>query len=249
MHRLNDFGAVVTHTADGTSPEGFAAEWRMIQVLTVEGDQVGRCELFDEADLDVALARFEELHPQAPRLENAASQVGEHFLARFAAGDWDVMADMLADNLFTDDRRLVVGAGVRHGRDAQIADMQALAGLWITNVATTVVATRGERLVLQHVRFSDRDDGPEAFVAEMLGIGEIDAEERVVAFVSFDLDDIDAAFAELDARYLAGEAAAHAHTWSVIAGLYAGFNRHELPATTSDWSFIDHRSLGSGRIG
>ena len=75
MHRLSDFGAVVTHTAYGTSPEGFDAEWRMIQVLTVEGDLISRCELFDEADLDAALARFEELHPQARRLENAASQV------------------------------------------------------------------------------------------------------------------------------------------------------------------------------
>ena len=57
----------------------------------------------------------------------------------------------------------------------------------------------------------------------------------------FDLDDIDAAFEELDARYLAGEAAAHAHTWSVIAGAYAALNRHELPATTPDWVNIDHR--------
>ena len=66
----------------------------------------------------------------------------------------------------------------------------------------------------------------------MLGIAEIDADERIVAAVLFDLDDIDAAFEELDARYLAGEAAAHAHTWSVIARAYAAFNRHELPATT-----------------
>ena len=57
----------------------------------------------------------------------------------------------------------------------------------------------------------------------------------------FDLDDIDAAFAELDARYLAGEAAAHAHTWSVIAGPTPRFNRHELPATTPDWVNVDHR--------
>ena len=57
--------------------------------------------------------------------------------------------------------------------------------------------------------------------------------------VAFDPDDIDAAFAELDARYLAGEAAAHAHTWSVIAGSYAAFNRRELPATTPDW--VEHR--------
>ena len=55
----------------------------------------------------------------------------------------------------------------------------------------------------------------------------------------FDLDDIDAAFEELDARYLAGEAAAHAHTWSVVAGAYAAFNRHEIPATTPDW--VEHR--------
>ena len=57
----------------------------------------------------------------------------------------------------------------------------------------------------------------------------------------FDLDDIDAAFEELDARYLAGEAAAHAHTWSVIAQGYAALNRRELPATTPDWVNIDHR--------
>ncbi len=68
----------------------------------------------------------------------------------------------------------------------------------------------------------------------MLGIVEIDADNRIAAIVTFDLDDIDAAFEELDARYLAGEAAAHAHTWSVIARAYAAFNRHELPATTPD---------------
>ena len=59
----------------------------------------------------------------------------------------------------------------------------------------------------------------------------------------FDLDDIDAAFAELDARYLAGEAAAHAHTWSVIADAYAALNRREVPATTPDWVNIDHRRV------
>ena len=45
----------------------------------------------------------------------------------------------------------------------------------------------------------------------------------------FDPDDIDAAFEELDARYLAGEAAAYAHTWSVITEAYAALNRRELP--------------------
>ena len=63
VHRLSDLGAVVTHVAHGTSQEGFDAEWRMIDVLTVEGDLINRCEIFDEADLDAALARFDELQP------------------------------------------------------------------------------------------------------------------------------------------------------------------------------------------
>ena len=88
---------------------------------------------------------------------------------------------------------------------------------------------------------SDRGQRPRRFRTEVLGVVEIDADERIVARVVFDLDDIDAAFDELDARYLAGEAAAHAHTWSVIARAYAAINRHELPATTPDWVNIDHR--------
>ena len=97
----------------------------MISLLTVEGDLVNRCEIFDEADLDAALARFDELSRPAPRLENAASRVYERFRTHFAARDWDAMAEMLADNVSADDRRRVVNAGVRHGRDAVIANMRA----------------------------------------------------------------------------------------------------------------------------
>jgi hypothetical protein len=248
VHRLSSFGAVVTDTVHGTSSEGFDAEWRMIQLLTVEGDRINRCEVFDEADLDVALAKFEELHPQTPRLENAASRAGERLLGHFAASEWDGMAELLADSLFTDDRRRVVGAGIRHGLEAQIADFQAMAGVWITNVTPTIVATRGERLALQRARFSDRDRGPEAFLTETLGLGEINADERFVAFVTFDPDDLDAAFEELDARYLAGEAAAHAGVWSVIARTYAAVNRHEILPTAPNWINVDHRRLARASI-
>ena len=123
VHRLSNLGAVVTHVAHGTSQEGFDAEWREIDILTVEGDLINRCEIFDEADLDAALARFEELHRQTPRLENAASQVVERFLAHFAARDWDAMAELLADDISTDDRRRVVNAGIRRGRDAEIGEL------------------------------------------------------------------------------------------------------------------------------
>ncbi len=57
----------------------------------------------------------------------------------------------------------------------------------------------------------------------------------------FGPDDFDAAVAELDARYLAGEAAAHADTWTAMTQVQAAYNRHEIPPTTQDWVNIDHR--------
>ncbi|MFZ1178861.1 MAG: regulator, partial [Mycobacterium sp.] len=241
VHRLNDLGAVVTSVTHESSPEGFEAEWRGISVLTVEGDLIDRLEVFDEADLDAATARLDQLSRPAPQPENAASQVGERFRAHFAAGDWDAMAETLADNFPSDDRRRVVGSGVRHGRDAQIEDMRAIADLFVTKMTAINMATRGERLVLMRVGFLDRHQTPEAFRTEVLGIAEINDQGRIVASVSFDLDDIDAALEELDARYLSGEAAAHARTWSIVAGSYAALNRHELPLTAPDCVYIDHR--------
>ena len=83
----------------------------------------------------------------------------------------------------------------------------------------------------------------------MLAIIEIDADNRFAARVMFDLDDIDAAFEELDARYLAGEAAAHAQTWSVLAHANEALKRRELPATTPDCVIIDHRPVATIEAG
>ena len=128
------------------------------------------------------------------------------------------MAEMLADNLVTDDRRRVVGAGVRHGRDAQIADMRAIADLRNTNLTSTVIATRGERLVLASSRLGPRSTA--RGVSHGGAQHRRDQRRRAVRRVRHVRpDDIDAAFEELDTRYLAGEAAAYAHTWSVVAGL------------------------------
>src|SRR6202795_2319098 len=48
VHRLTNLGAVVTNAVNGTSQEGFDAEWREVSLLTFDGDRINRCELFDE---------------------------------------------------------------------------------------------------------------------------------------------------------------------------------------------------------
>ena len=124
-----------------------------------------------------------------------------------------------------------MNAGIRYGRDAAIRESQSLADVGFTLTTVGAMATRGARLALVRVRASVSD--PEAILNDAPNLVEIDADGRIVAIVVFDPDDIDAAFDELDAHYLAGEAAAHTHTWSVIAGAYAAFNRHKLPE--ADW--------------
>ena len=112
VHRLNDLEAVITYAADETSQEGFDAEWRGVAVLTVDGDMINRCEVFDEADLDAAIARFEELQPPARQLENAATQVVEHYLADFRTRNWAAIAEILADDFYS--RRSPAGRERRH---------------------------------------------------------------------------------------------------------------------------------------
>ncbi|BCP04480.1 hypothetical protein MINTM019_19360 [Mycobacterium paraintracellulare] len=243
VHRLNELGAVMTHTARGTSQEGFDAEWRTVVVGVTDGDLYHRVEVFDESDLDAALARFEELHRQAPRLQNTASQVSDRFLAHFAARDWGAMAEMTADDFSSDDRRRVVGAGVQLGRDVDIDNMRAWADVGIASMTSHVIATRGDRLFLGRTRFFGPEQGPDTFHSEVLGLVEIDTENRVVARVVFDADELDAAIAELDARYLAGEASTHSHTWTLVTDAFVALNQRKIPATTSDWVNIDHRRL------
>ncbi|WKG04227.1 BTAD domain-containing putative transcriptional regulator [Mycolicibacterium sp. HK-90] len=241
VHCLNDLGAVVTHVANGTSQQGFDAQWREINVSTVEGDLANRSELYDETDLDAALARFDELQPRTPRLENTASLVEARCEECLSSGNLEALSELMADDISIDDRRRVTNAGLRHGREAVIEDLRVGAEIGLTQITPTAIATRGEHLTLRRIRYSGGAQSDDTFLIDLVQIVEIDADEHIHALVLFDPDDLDDALTELDARYLAGEGAPYVHTWSVVISGYAAFNRQELPPTTPDWVNIDHR--------
>ena len=205
-----------------------------------DSEQV-RVELYEEEDLDVASPPICISCAPVREPYNAANQVYQRFWSHFVARDWAAMAGLLADDISSDDRRRVVNAGIQHGRDAldlEHANPRRNRGEY--NVDGHRHA-RGAYSSFSRVHSSNSDLRHGEFDAEMLSITEIDTDNRIAAGVVFDLDNIDAAFEELDARYLAGEAAAHSHTWSLIAESFAAVNRHELPALTQDWVNIDHR--------
>ena len=89
VHRLSELGAVVTQTLKGTSKEGLDVEYRMIDIFTIEGDLLSRCEVFDEADLDAALARFDELERPPASFANAATRAWMHLADAFNRRDMD----------------------------------------------------------------------------------------------------------------------------------------------------------------
>ena len=247
VHQLNDLGAVFTQVVTGTSQDGFDAEWRLVELMTVEGGLINRAEFFDETDLDAALAKFEQLSRPAPQLENAASQAYMRFQACFAARDWNAMDEALADGVFHDDRRRMVGAGFREGHNAVRADMSALAEIGVKRITSDTIATRGRRLILTRSRASGRDQRPDAFRTNVLNIAEINAEDEIAALITFDSNDFDGAFKEFD---LPGACRRRTRPPTHTRGLSScgpaeAFKRREVPATTPNWVNVDHRGLAA----
>ncbi|WP_144208117.1 hypothetical protein [Mycobacterium tilburgii] len=114
-----------------------------------------------------------------------------------------------------------------------------------------MAATRGQRLALCRSSIVGQSSQSGPFCVEFLSLVETDTAEQLASHIAFDLDDFDAAVAELDSRYLAGEAKAYAHTWSLVTQAYTAFNRREHPATTPAWSTVDHRhgvSFAPGQV-
>ena len=89
VHVLDAYGTVFTLAFEGTDTRGNELQWTR---TCSWGFDEGRVEVYEDDDLDAALARFEELRPLKRRLENAATEVEERFQACFAARDWAAMA-------------------------------------------------------------------------------------------------------------------------------------------------------------
>lgn len=236
--------------AEDVGPGAPQDEFLLLYGIDEDG-QISLQVWFDLEDVDAALAeldavRFGAEGPNLRSLKNSATRVYERFWSYFAARDWNAVAATVSENLSGADHRRVVNAGDRGSRESVIEDLQVAADLGFTIGVADVVAIRGERLALTRVRASGRD--PETIQNDAFNLVEIDADERITSIVVYDLDDFDSAIGELDARYLAGEAAAQAHTWEVIAEAYAALNRREVPATTPDFASIDHRRGRRSRL-
>ena len=125
-------------------------------------------------------------------------------------------------------------------------------GFWIT---TRLLATRGERLALHTTAYGGNvaGGGGELESGAHLDLVEVDDGGRVVADLLFDLEDLDAAHAELDARFAAGEGAAHPHVLAAWVAMHATGRSGDWDALAVDACarrsrLRDHRPLGWGTM-
>ena len=252
VHRLSIFGAVVTNTAYGTSPEGFAAEWRVVDLVTVEGDRVSRDEFFDDADLDAALARFDELERRTPSIENVATRIWARAADAFNRRDVDsFLALMTADGQFEDRRKglRAVHKGAAR-RKAVRAVFEEAPASWRMHAER--IAIRGSRLELIRECYRDTDEADRPIAAELLHVMELDDADLMRDIVSFDPDDLDDAFAELTARWIAVGEIAYPELIEAVDRINASINRHDWDTVATHFAgaeYVNHRQLAHAADG
>jgi hypothetical protein len=211
---------LVRWTNCGTDRRGGGSYERQFLWLGVFGADglMARLHLFEPDREAEALARFDALVgsdgaptpvSSAAPFANAAARAIDRAVSRFHARDWAGFERMVDATFQLDDRRRLVR--LQAGAADFLAGHRVLFDLPDGRWRLELAATRGERLSLHHVWFaaSLADGGGTLAYDEHLSIVEVGADGGIVAFVIFDLEDLDAAYAELDARWAAGEAAAH----------------------------------------
>jgi tetratricopeptide (TPR) repeat protein len=222
------------------------------QLIVTEVDESGRqtaLDLFGPESSDAAWRRFEEIaSPHAPthRFQNAAARVNDRLVAAWRASDWDAFAACVAPTgRFIDRRRMF---RVELSPEQFAASARQLGEMESAQLHSEILATRGQRLALNrlHIEVSGGDVGASDVVH--LNVVETDEHGSNLAQVRFDPDDLEAATAELDARYAAGEGGV---LWRVNHDLFAAAFRRDreacLAALAPGFFVVDHRRLGFGR--
>jgi hypothetical protein len=190
--------ALVTTHQTGTASYGGGAEWDFVTVICVDptSGRIERIEYFDADRWDDARARFEAVTGAAPEAAETSLHLARTITDAFAARDWDAIRALTGDDIRLVDRRSTVSSHDAVGADAVIALLRGFAEVGFLSMENEVLETR--RVGLNLLRRTFRTES--GFELQMLAVAQLGADERSASLVLFDVDDVDAATAELDRR-------------------------------------------------
>ena len=207
-------------------------------------------EYFDHAEGAAADARFAELTATGsaiagrPDIANAASRLVLQALERSANGSHrEVAEEIVAEDVVRYDRRRVISPPTLHGREAYLENVEALYGQFGT-AAGEAVAVRDDRLALVRLVFGREGE----FQQSVLSLFELDEAGRISRQVSFEEDDFNGAFAELDERFTALRTDAPGPAEIAVGYLIGAFHLNGLEGAAqvyrNDFVAVDHRPMG-----
>jgi hypothetical protein len=206
-------------------------------------------DLYDDDQLDQARARFAELSDAAhPRITNAATRSIDRFILAWKAHDWSRVVAEFGPAFRQVDHRKLVRLDI--DRASTLESLRKTLQQPSSDFTAEVIATRGDRLALARWLWSGtgEDFGPSEI--EFLEIVHAGADGHQEVAVLFDLDDLDAAYADLDARWEAGEGAEHltGTAWGGRFGPALARRDWDAIAAAYSPSFVgfDHRLAGWG---
>jgi class 3 adenylate cyclase/ketosteroid isomerase-like protein len=183
--------------------------------------------------------------------ENSASRTVQAVNELYAQGDLAGGSEYVAENVRREDRRSGLGA-VTVGREAWIEERRFVHSVPVRFVRK-VLATRGDRLVLDHSAWEGEHPTAGPFDGDALVVNEVDTDSRLVATVLFDSDDAGGAYDELDRRFLEHEGAADAKPAALALEIMRQYNARDFDAMrgllADDFVVADHRFAGWGTVG
>ena len=200
MLAVGPHGALHRVILRGTSDDVNEFELVVLHLMVIERGRATRIETFEPEDHDAALARFEELRPA--RFDTSATRTLDKVLRACRYASWDDLATCIGPGFRCELRRRIVVAKRVTGRDGFVMGLRSAEETGFTRVYAPVIAVRGDDLALAKVSVvtDDHESSPRLDYLSVVGV---DADGRYAVETQFDVDDIEAAYAELDARYRA----------------------------------------------
>ena len=144
-------------------------------------------------------------------------------------------------------RNVLVGAA---RRKAVHAMFETLPTSW--RLELEFIAIRGARLSLTRERYRDVAEIDQPITSEILRVMEVDDRGLMRDAVSFDPDDLDGAFAELTARWIASGEVAYPEPIETVDRINATINRHDWDTVATHFvgaEYVNHRQLGHAADG
>ncbi|HZC90126.1 MAG TPA: BTAD domain-containing putative transcriptional regulator, partial [Mycobacterium sp.] len=184
---------------------------------------------FDPDDMDAAIAELDAVHarfereraqarglfggrdlPTAPaaaevpavELDNECVQMGSRLIGAVHREAWDEVVQLFAPYVTIESHRKIVGfprTAIPSGKWPD--EMRRFLRSGQVRYRPEAVAVRGERLAVIRLKVGTADTSPGAPQDEMVQLIGLDEEGRIALEVSFDVEDTDAAIAELDAAH------------------------------------------------